>query len=125
MYAEVLKEKDLNLVKDELKAIKPMPAAFDHNFAKRLNGTHIKNAATRWDMVEQLREDIRTFKANNNCDRISVLWAASTEIYVPLAEVARCFGKGNEGKQYGSYFSEHVLRLRCNRRRCSVHHGCS
>ena len=33
MYAEVLKEKDLNLVKDELKAIKPMPAAFDHNFA--------------------------------------------------------------------------------------------
>ena len=62
MYAEVLKEKDLNLVKDELKAIKPMPAAFDHNFAKRLNGTHIKNAATRWDMVEQLREDIRNFK---------------------------------------------------------------
>ena len=86
MYAEVLKEKDLNLVKDELKAIKPMPAAFDHNFAKRLNGTHIKNAATRWDMVEQLREDIRTFKANNNCDRIAVLWAASTEIYIPLSD---------------------------------------
>ena len=86
MYAEVLKEKALNLVKDELKAIKPMPAAFDHNFAKRLNGTHIKNAATRWDMVEQLREDIRNFKAANNCDRIAVLWAASTEIYVPLSE---------------------------------------
>lgn len=56
LYAEVLKEKDLNLVKDELQAIKPMPAAFDHNFAKRLNGTHIKNAATRWDMVKQLRK---------------------------------------------------------------------
>ena len=79
MYAEVLKEKDLNLVKDELKAIKPMPAAFDHNFAKRLNGTHIKNAATRWDMVEQLSEEIRTFKANKNCDRIAEKWAASTE----------------------------------------------
>ena len=39
-----------------------MPAAFDHNFAKRLNGTHIKNAATRWDMVEQLREDIPHFQ---------------------------------------------------------------
>ena len=46
MYAEVLKEKDLNGVKDELEAIKPMPAAFDHNWAKRLNGTHIKKAAT-------------------------------------------------------------------------------
>ena len=51
IYAEVLKEKDLNGVKDELEAIKPMPAAFDHNWAKRLNGTHIKQAATRWDML--------------------------------------------------------------------------
>ena len=73
MYAEVLKEKDLNLVKDELKAIRPMTAAFDHNFAKRLNGTHIKSAATRWDMVEQLRQDIREFKAVNGCERIVVL----------------------------------------------------
>ena len=86
MYAEVLKEKDLNLVKEELQAIKPMPAAFDHNFAKRLNGTYIKQAATRWEMMEQLREDIRNFKAANNCERIAVLWAASTEIYVPLCK---------------------------------------
>ena len=86
LYAEVLKEKDLNGVKDELEAIKPMPAAFDHNWAKRLNGTHIKQAATRWDMVEQLRQDIREFKAANNCERIAVLWAASTEIYIPLSD---------------------------------------
>ena len=86
IYAEVLKEKDLNGVKDELEAIKPMPAAFDHNWAKRLNGTHIKQAATRWDMVEQLRQDIREFKAANNCERIAVLWAASTEIYIPLSD---------------------------------------
>ena len=86
MYAEVLKEKDLNLVKDELQAIRPMTAAFDHNFAKRLNGTHIKQAATRWDMVEQLRKDIRQFKAANGCARIVVLWAASTEIFIPMAE---------------------------------------
>ena len=51
MYAEVLKEKDLNLVKDELKAIKPMPAAFDHNFAKRLNGTHIKKPLSKCKLV--------------------------------------------------------------------------
>ena len=56
VYAEVLKEKDLNGVKDELKAIKPMPAAFDHNWAKRLNGTFIKATTNRWDMVEQLRK---------------------------------------------------------------------
>ena len=86
-YAEVLKDKDICKVKDELEAIKPMPAAFDHNWAKRLNGTHIKKTVTRWDMVEQLREDIRNFKAANHCERIAVLWAASTEIYIPESEV--------------------------------------
>lgn len=86
MYAEVLKEKDLNKVKDELIEIKPMPAVFDHNFAKRLNGTYIKKAETRWDMVALLRQDIRKFKEENGCDRIVVLWAASTEIYIPLVE---------------------------------------
>lgn len=86
MYAEVLKEKDLNKVKDELIEIKPMPAVFDHNFAKRLNGTYIKKADTRWNLVELLRQDIRKFKEENVCDRLVVLWAASTEIYIPLAE---------------------------------------
>ena len=85
-YAEVLKEKDLKLVKEELEAIKPMPAAFDHNWAKRLNGTHIKQAATRWEMVEQLRADIRAFKTEHACERMAVLWAASTEIYIPMSE---------------------------------------
>ena len=84
--AEVLKEKDINPVKDELKAIVPMKAAFDKNYAKRLDGDNVKNCATRWDMVEALREDIRKFKADNQCDRIVVIWAASTEIYVPVDE---------------------------------------
>ena len=87
LYAEVLKEKDINTVRDELEAIHPMPAAFDHNWAKRLNGTHIKQVTGRWDMVEQLRQDIRSFKESNNCSRVVVLWAASTEIYIPESEV--------------------------------------
>jgi myo-inositol-1-phosphate synthase len=86
MYAEVLKEKDLKGIKEEMEAIVPMPAAFDHNWAKRLNGTNIKKVTGRMDMVEQLRQDIRDFKAKNNCSRIVVLWAASTEIYIPESE---------------------------------------
>lgn len=82
--AEVLKDKDINPVKEELEEIRPMPAAFDRNYAKRLDGKNIKNCATRWDMVEQLRKDIRSFKEQKGCERIVVIWAASTEIYVPL-----------------------------------------
>lgn len=87
VYAEVLKAKDLEPIRTELENITPMKAAFDHNYAKRLNGTFIKDTQTRWDMVEQLRADIRNFKEQNQCDRIVVLWAASTEIFIaPSAE---------------------------------------
>ncbi len=82
--AEVLKEKDINPVKDELVAIKPMKAAFDHDYAKRLDGNNIMTGKTRWEMMEQIREDIRNFKKNTGVDRIVVLWAASTEVYVPV-----------------------------------------
>ena len=86
MYAEVLKEKDIEPVKDELEKIVPMKAAFDKNFAKRLDGDNVMEGKTRWEMVEQLREDIRCFKKEHNCSRIVVAWAASTEIYVPVYE---------------------------------------
>ena len=86
MNCEVLKEKDILPVKDELEKIVPMKAAFDHNYAKRLDGDNVKDCKTRWEMVEALRKDIRDFKAENGCDRVVVLWAASTEVYVPVDE---------------------------------------
>lgn len=82
--AEVLKEKDIEPVKDELEKIVAMPAAFDHNYAKALDGDNIKDCKDRWDMAEQIRADIRNFKASTGVARVVVLWAASTEIYVPI-----------------------------------------
>ena len=81
--ADVLRGKDILPVKDELEAIKPMKAAFDKNYAKRIDGDNVKVVKDRWDMVEQLREDIRNFKKEKGVERIVVLWAASTEVYVP------------------------------------------
>ena len=83
-YAEVLKEKDIEPVRDELGQIVPMRAAFDPNYAKRLAGDHVKTGLSRWQMVEALRDDVRRFKAEHDCARLVVLWAASTEIYVPV-----------------------------------------
>lgn len=85
-HAEVLKKEDIDVVKNELEAIKPMPAVFDQNYVKRLHGTHVKKEATRWELTEQLREDIRNFKTTNNCERVVVMWAASTEVYIPQSE---------------------------------------
>ncbi len=96
MYAGVLNEKDILPVRQELEQIVPMPAAFDKDYAKRLDGTNIKVPSpsgedhrplpTRWQMVEMLRADIRRFREEKACSRIVVLWAASTEIYVPVDE---------------------------------------
>ncbi len=86
MYADVLQEKDIAPVRNELEKIVPLKAAFDKNFAKRLDGDHVKQCDNRWEMMEQIRQDIRDFKQAQRCTRVVVLWAASTEIFVPVDE---------------------------------------
>ena len=95
MYAQVLQEKDIAPVRHELEQIVPMPAAFDKDYAKRLDGSNVKkrpsqqggdDMPTRWEMVEMLRDDIRRFRQEQGVERVVVLWAASTEIYVPVDE---------------------------------------
>jgi myo-inositol-1-phosphate synthase len=65
-----------------LKSIKPMAAAFDRNYVKRLEGTNVKQAKTKRDLAEQLRADIRDFKVRTRCDRLVIVWCASTEIFI-------------------------------------------
>ncbi|MBQ3301448.1 MAG: inositol-3-phosphate synthase, partial [Eggerthellaceae bacterium] len=72
---------------DEAKQIRPMKAAFDPNFITRLNGTWCKEGRSKWDLMEQLRADIRSFRQENRCDRVVVIWAASTEAYLPMSDV--------------------------------------
>ncbi len=86
VYAQVLKKEDIDPVREELEQIVPMKAAFDKNYAKRLDGDNVKPEMSRWQMMEAIREDIMFFKAQKQCERVVILWAASTEIYVPIDE---------------------------------------
>jgi myo-inositol-1-phosphate synthase len=70
-----------------LKEIEPMPAVFDRNYVRRLDGNNVKTAATKRELAEAVREDIRNFKAEHSCDRLVVIWCASTEIYIEPGEV--------------------------------------
>ncbi len=79
--AGVLEERDLEPIKDFLAAIKPMPAAFANKYVTRINGTNVK-PGTKREQAEALREDIRRFKQENGCDRVVIVWCASTEIYI-------------------------------------------
>ena len=93
----VLTEKDIDKVAEELKSIKPMKGVFEQNYVLKLNGNYIKQGKTKFDYAEQLREDIRYFKKENNLERVIVIWSGSTEIFMQKGDVhkdMKAFEKG-------------------------------
>ena len=81
--AGVLEDRDLAPLADFLSGIQPMPAVFDPKFVTRLTGaTNVKQGKTKRDLAEQLRQDIRDFKAKHQLDRVVIVWCASTEAYI-------------------------------------------
>lgn len=81
-------EKDLIAqVGEELQALKPMPAVFSQNYVKRLTGENVKTGKNKMELAEMLMADIADFKQKNGCDRLVVVWAASTEVYLAASAV--------------------------------------
>ncbi len=80
--AGVLNEADLTASAEFLSAISPMPAVFDSRFVSRIDGSNVKTGRTKRDLAEQLRQDIRDFRARNSLDRVVMVWCASTEAYL-------------------------------------------
>ena len=97
--AGVLDRPHLEPIADFLKRLRPMPAAFDQQYVKRLQGTNVKRGKSKRDLAEQLREDIRQFRKTAELDRIVVIWAASTEIFLtqgPAHQSVQAFEKAME-----------------------------
>ena len=65
-----------------MEAIKPWPAVFDRRYVKRLDGPNVKKGANKMELAEQVRADIRRFKADNGLDRMVMIWCGSTEIFM-------------------------------------------
>ncbi|OQX75376.1 MAG: inositol-3-phosphate synthase [Bacteroidetes bacterium 4484_276] len=87
MNAGVLEKDLLNGIKDELTEIKPMPAVFDHNFIKNIDGENVKKEKNKMDYAKALMADISNFKEKNKCDRLVIIWCASTEVYTQITDV--------------------------------------
>nr|MEE4267506.1 inositol-3-phosphate synthase [Candidatus Krumholzibacteria bacterium] len=95
--AGVLKNEDLDPIKDELSAIKPMTAVFSNDWVKKLEVNHVKTGETKWDLAEQLRADIRRFKEENDLYRVVIVWCASTEAYRELVDVHQTAASFEQG----------------------------
>ncbi len=80
------KHEHIEPIKDFLSSIKPMPAVFDQYYVKRLTGTNVKTAENKLALAEKIRQDIRDFKAKNGCERLVIVWCASTEIFMEPGE---------------------------------------
>ena len=80
--AAVLGPEHLAQVKQFLSKIRPMKAAFDQNYVKKLSGTHIKKGRNKYDLAMQIRDDILKFQKKNKVSRTVVIWCGSTEIFL-------------------------------------------
>ncbi len=78
----VLGESHLREVAEFLAGIKPMPAVFSQDYVKKLKGENVKKGKTKRELAEALRADIRRFKEERGCDRLVMVWCASTEVFM-------------------------------------------
>ena len=85
--AGVLDKNTIDAIKPFLESIKPMKAVFDQRYVKKLSGTWVKKGKNWLDLAEQLKADMLAFKKKNNCERLVIVWCASTEIFIQPSEV--------------------------------------
>ena len=87
--AGVLERTLLDQFKAELSEIRPMPAVFNQEFVRRLDGPNVKPAGSKMAQAEMLMEDIRQFKARTGASRLIMIWCGSTEVFHQPAAVHR------------------------------------
>ena len=82
LNAGVLEKELLAQLKEPLRKIKPMTAVFDQSYVKRLSGANVKTGKTKFDLAQQLIDEIGEWKKKNRCSRLVMIWAASTEVFL-------------------------------------------
>ena len=80
--AGVLEPHHLEPIKKFLNGIRPMKGAFSRDYVKKLDGKHTKKGRNKFDLAEQIKDDIRAFKTKNKCSRLVMVWCGSTEIFL-------------------------------------------
>jgi myo-inositol-1-phosphate synthase len=85
--AGVLHKDTIDGIRPFLESVRPMKAVFDQKYVKKLSGTWVKKGKSWYDLAQQLKEDILSFKEQNKCERLVMIWCASTEIFMKQSAV--------------------------------------
>ncbi|HUG81060.1 MAG TPA: inositol-3-phosphate synthase [Bryobacterales bacterium] len=95
--AGVLQRDLLDGIKNEMQAIKPMSAVFEHRYVTRIDGPNIKKGANKMELAEALIDDIRNFKERTGVARTVMVWCGSTEIYQKASDVHQSVASFEKG----------------------------
>jgi myo-inositol-1-phosphate synthase len=87
LHAGVLDKPLVESLRGPLEKIKPMPAVFDSDYVKRINGPNLKPKGSKMDHAEMLMDDIRNFKERTGSSRLAMIWCGSTEVFHRPASV--------------------------------------
>jgi myo-inositol-1-phosphate synthase len=85
--AGVLERELLDQIKPFMESVKPLPAVFDKNYVRKLDGPNVKKGQNKMDLAEQVKQDIRDFKKSSGADRLVVMWCGSTESFLEPSAV--------------------------------------
>jgi len=95
--ANVLERTLLDKLKKPLSAMQPMPAVFDQEYVRNINGPNVKKARTKMQKAEMLMDGIRQFSAKNKTKRNVMIWCGSTEVFHRPSEVHQSLAAFEKG----------------------------
>ena len=95
--AKVLSQDQLDQVRAEMEAIKPMPAVFEQRYVTRINGPNVKKGSNKMELAEALIADIAQFKKSTGVSRTVMVWCGSTEIFKRSTAVHQSLKTFEEG----------------------------
>ncbi|KAH0498304.1 hypothetical protein TgHK011_005560 [Trichoderma gracile] len=88
--AKVLEPALKSLVRKEMAEMTPLPSIYYPDFIAANQEDRadnlIEGSKASMAHVEQIRKDVRDFKANNGLDKVVVLWTANTERYADIID---------------------------------------
>ncbi len=69
-------------ISDAQRDVVPMKAAFDHRDVKNIHADNVLGSVDKRSMLNAIREDINRFRDEKGVDRVVMIWAASTEVFI-------------------------------------------
>lgn len=95
--AGVIPQDLLVQIKDDLSKLTPFTAVHDKTYIRNLQATHTKTQTNKMELAQAVMEDIKSFKKQNGCERLTMIWCGSTEAFNQITDCHKSLKAFEEG----------------------------